>query len=94
MSSFSNAELLVLGGIALGSRLLYTFIQDRRENPNNLPLPPGPKSYPIIGSLLSFPTDKAWLEYDKWFKIYGKYLFLKFGVFFFTYLGFRRYDLF
>ncbi len=46
-------------------------IQQRRSNPNNLPLPPGPKGYPIIGSFLDFPTYKPWLTYDKWFKIYG-----------------------
>jgi hypothetical protein len=72
MLSLSNTELLGLAGIALGTWYLHGYIQERRENPNNLPLPPGPKSYPIIGSLFAFPRYKAWLEYDKWFKIYGE----------------------
>jgi hypothetical protein len=72
MLPLSNTELLGLVGIALSTWYLRGYIQERRENPNNLPLPPGPKSYPIIGSLFAFPRYKAWLEYDKWFKIYGE----------------------
>jgi hypothetical protein len=72
MLSLSSLDILILTGIALGTWFLHGYIQERRENPNNLPLPPGPKSYPIIGSLFAFPRYKAWLEYDKWFKIYGK----------------------
>jgi hypothetical protein len=74
MLFLSNADILILTGIAIGTWFLHGYIQERRENPNNLPLPPGPKGYPIIGSLFAFPRYKAWLEYDKWFKTYGKSL--------------------
>lgn len=73
MTSLLNATTICLTGIAFGAWWLHGIIQERRDNPNNLPLPPGPKGYPIIGSLLDFPTYKAWLVYDKWFKIYGKF---------------------
>ena len=41
-------------------------------NPNGLPLPPGPKSYPLIGSLFDMPVDKPWVAFDNWRKTYGK----------------------
>ena len=41
-------------------------------NPNGLPLPPGPKGYPILGNLFDIPIDKAWLVYNEWRKTYGK----------------------
>ncbi|EKM77271.1 hypothetical protein AGABI1DRAFT_77713 [Agaricus bisporus var. burnettii JB137-S8] len=77
MIHLSTTDLLILSGIAFSTWLIHGYIQERRENPNNLPLPPGPKGYPIIGSLFSFPTYKAWLEYDKWFKIYGDMIYFK-----------------
>ena len=43
-----------------------------RANPNGLPLPPGPKGYPLIGNLFDMPIDKPWLVYDEWCKTYGK----------------------
>ena len=43
-----------------------------RSNPKGLPLPPGPKGYPLIGNLLDLPLDRAWLVYDEWSKIYGE----------------------
>ena len=46
----------------------------RSGNPKGLPLPPGPKGYPLIGSLLEMPIDKPWLVYDEWRKTYGKSL--------------------
>lgn len=45
----------------------------RKRNPNGLPLPPGPKGYPIIGNLFDFPIDKPWLTYHEWSKVYGQY---------------------
>jgi hypothetical protein len=44
----------------------------KRENPHGLPLPPGPKGYPVIGNLFDLPTWKPWLTYNEWFKRYGK----------------------
>ncbi|KIJ94952.1 hypothetical protein K443DRAFT_341056 [Laccaria amethystina LaAM-08-1] len=41
------------------------------SNPKRLPLPPGPKGYPVIGNLFALSTDKIWLLYDKWFQLYG-----------------------
>ncbi|KAL0958978.1 hypothetical protein HGRIS_014291 [Hohenbuehelia grisea] len=35
------------------------------------PLPPGPKGYPFIGSVLSMPNVRPWLVYDSWFKEYN-----------------------
>ena len=43
-------------------------------NPNGLPLSPGPKSYPLIGSLFDMPIDKPWVVFDDWRKTYGKTL--------------------
>ncbi|KAF7761212.1 hypothetical protein Agabi119p4_10621 [Agaricus bisporus var. burnettii] len=77
MPSLSNADICILAGLVFGAWFAHGYIQKRRENPNNLPLPPGPKSYPIIGSFFSAPTYKAWLEYDKWFKIYGDMVYFK-----------------
>jgi len=49
--------------------ILKTTSISRKRNPNGLPLPPGPKGFPVIGNLLDMPADKLWLE---WSKTYGK----------------------
>ncbi|KAH8799629.1 cytochrome P450 [Flagelloscypha sp. PMI_526] len=33
--------------------------------------PPGPKNYPLIGSLLEWPKDQEWLTFTKWRDLYG-----------------------
>ena len=47
--------------------------KDRDGNPNGLPLPPGPKGYPLIGNLFDMPADKPWVVYDEWRKTYGTF---------------------
>lgn len=36
-----------------------------------LPLPPGPKGYPIIGNMLDIPKDLPWKTFKEWTKVYG-----------------------
>ncbi|KAK7681760.1 hypothetical protein QCA50_015107 [Cerrena zonata] len=43
----------------------------------SLPLPPGPKRYPVIGSLLHVPVDLPWKTFHEWSKIYGDVVYVK-----------------
>ena len=45
--------------------------RDGRGNPNGLPLPPGPKMYPLVGNIFDMPVDQPWVVYDEWRKTYG-----------------------
>jgi len=44
----------------------------RKTRRKQLPYPPGPKGYPVIGSLLDVPTEKSWLTYAEWGRTYGE----------------------
>ena len=58
--------------------LFFSFIlfrqlkRGREGNPKGLPLPPGPKGYPLIGNIFDMPLDKPWIVYDKWRETYGR----------------------
>ena len=54
--------------------LCITGLQNFRRKSQRLPYPPGPKGYPIIGSLLEAPTEKSWLKYAEWSRTYGERL--------------------
>ena len=55
------------------SVMLFRQLKKGRDgNPNRLPLPPGPKGYPLIGNLLEIPVHNSWVVYDEWRKTYGK----------------------
>jgi hypothetical protein len=86
MSSQANSST-ILGLRLLGTypyyklaALLFSVIlfrhwqmkKGRYSNQNGLPLPPGPKGYPLIGNLFDMPVDKPWIVYDEWRKTYGK----------------------
>ena len=61
-----------VAALFVGYILLRQLNKSRRGNSKNLPLPPGPKGYPLIGNLFDMPKDKPWLVYDEWRKTYGK----------------------
>ncbi|PFH47987.1 hypothetical protein AMATHDRAFT_66464 [Amanita thiersii Skay4041] len=54
------------------SFLLIYFLHRRSKNRgfNSLPLPPGPKGWPIIGNLLDMPPKFEWMKYHEWCKEY------------------------
>ena len=46
--------------------------KSKSGNPNGLPLPPGPKGYPLIGNAFDMPLQNSWLVYEEWCTTYGK----------------------
>lgn len=51
----------------LASYVLKVWFGRRR----NLPLPPGPKGYPLIGNVYDVPHHYTWLEYAEWARKHG-----------------------
>lgn len=45
-----------------------------RWRTTKLPLPPGPKGYPIVGNLFDMPFKEQWVRYCDWCKQYSKWL--------------------
>jgi hypothetical protein len=43
-----------------------------RNGPRNLPMPPGPRGFLLIGNLLDMPKSKEWLTYTEWGKKWGE----------------------
>lgn len=60
--------LWILGILCLAC--LVRIIWQRRSR-RYLPLPPGPKPLPVIGSLLDLPDNEDWLKYSEWNRKYG-----------------------
>jgi hypothetical protein len=80
MSSVNSPIISLLGTYPYYKLAAFFFIvmlfrqlkKGRDGNPNGLPLPLGPKGYPLIGNLFDMPVDKPWVVYDEWRKTYGK----------------------
>jgi hypothetical protein len=53
-----------------------SFVDHRRRNPRNLPLPPGPKGLPLLGNMFQFPQVLPWEGYAKLSENFGKSLYL------------------
>ncbi|KAJ7133346.1 cytochrome P450 [Mycena epipterygia] len=57
------------GGILAATALsLCYYIYTRKST---MPLPPGPKGWPIIGNVLDMPKSHAWKTFARWGDIYG-----------------------
>ncbi|KAJ7477019.1 putative monooxygenase [Mycena galericulata] len=52
--------------------LLSRLVTQRRRN-----LPPGPRRWPLIGSVLEIPQSHQWVTFSNWAKTYGKIVYLE-----------------
>ncbi|KAF9072507.1 cytochrome P450 [Rhodocollybia butyracea] len=59
--------LLTLSLFSLAILYMYA----KRSNKYRVPLPPGPKKWPLIGNLFDMPTSFEWETYDRWCRELG-----------------------
>lgn len=59
-------------------QILWKLYIGNSDNPEGLPLPPGPKPLPIIGNLLDFARENESAAYLGMARTYGKFLNLSF----------------
>ncbi|KAJ7627084.1 cytochrome P450 [Roridomyces roridus] len=50
---------------------LFLVLQWRRMKPNRLPLPPGPRKFPLVGNLFDLPSNYQWKTYATWSRQYN-----------------------
>ncbi|KAF8552838.1 cytochrome P450 [Imleria badia] len=56
---------------------LYVVKRRRSRHPNNVPFPPGPKGYPLLGVVLSIDPSKPWFTYFQWRKVFGDLIYTR-----------------
>ncbi|KAG6375513.1 cytochrome P450 [Boletus reticuloceps] len=56
---------------------LYIIKRRRRWHPPNVPLPPGPRSFPLLGAALSIDASKPWFTYFVWRKSFGDLIYTR-----------------
>ena len=49
----------------------FLVVRSRRRR---LPYPPGPRRFPIVGNLLSMPSQEEWKIYKKWSEDCDQYM--------------------
>lgn len=64
-----NLSILFFSGLLLYVATIYV-----RKRSSKLPLPPGPRKYPIVGNLFDVPAKFQWESYARWSREYGKLL--------------------
>jgi hypothetical protein len=56
--------------------LSMAFLIRRRRRASNLPLPPGPRGWPLIDNLFDWPFESAWIPFAEWSKVFGTCFFV------------------
>ncbi|KAH9055688.1 cytochrome P450 [Lactarius vividus] len=57
--------------------LSVAFLIHRRRRASTLPLPPGPRGWPIIDNLFDWPFESAWIPFAEWSKKFGDIMHIK-----------------
>ncbi|KAI0078417.1 cytochrome P450 [Panus rudis PR-1116 ss-1] len=65
-----------LSASILVSSVLLVQLLRKSQTKRRLPLPPGPKGYPLIGNMLDLPTVTPWKTYREWSRTYGELVYL------------------
>ncbi|PPQ75950.1 hypothetical protein CVT26_005853 [Gymnopilus dilepis] len=76
---FSGVELIAahpLHALAI-TLVLGVLLKGSARHGKGLPLPPGPKGWPIIGNYFDIPHEKPWIAYHEWTKIYGDLIYFE-----------------
>jgi hypothetical protein len=61
-----------LAVLFFGYLLFRQLKKGKTSNPKGLPLPSGPKGFPLIGNIFNVPVNKPWFVYEEWCKTYGE----------------------
>ncbi|TEB29677.1 O-methylsterigmatocystin oxidoreductase [Coprinellus micaceus] len=67
--------ILLATGIGI-AWILNRIIASRRRNPRRLPLPPGPRGWPIVGNSYQIPKTRPWEAYHSFCQEYGDLVYL------------------
>ncbi|KAH9990779.1 cytochrome P450 [Russula vinacea] len=57
--------------------LTVAFLILRRRRASALPLPPGPRGWPLIENLFDWPFESAWIPFAEWSKVFGDLMHIK-----------------
>ena len=63
-------SLLLVFGVLTSFLILVTKLKSRYS----LPLPPGPRGWPLLGSFFEMPESFEWLHWAKFRDLYGEYI--------------------
>jgi hypothetical protein len=66
--SISDLTSVLIASSVILLSCSYKILSRRRKGP----LPPGPRSWPIVGNLPHLPNHNEWETYAKWAKEYGE----------------------